>query len=197
LTPLLTGLGLAGAAGLNAWAVLLLFQGLVRLLPQEFPGPTAGFLGSPFVFQLSVVLFLLEFVVKKIPLVDRFWELGQTLLRPAVGALLAMAAFTSPSLPVRIATGLAGAAATLAIHLAMSTTRMTSTAATRGFAQFALSLAEDALAVAFAALTFFVPWFAPLFLGAALFLLLTHRQRVWRAVQVLFFRLQHPRRPEA
>ena len=38
MTAILTGLGLAAAAGLNAWAVLLLFNGLFLVLPQEFPG---------------------------------------------------------------------------------------------------------------------------------------------------------------
>ena len=46
LTALLTGLGLAAAAGFNAWAVLLLFHGLYSLLPQEFPGAAAALLGS-------------------------------------------------------------------------------------------------------------------------------------------------------
>ena len=51
MTGLLTGLGLAGAAGFNAWAVLLLAQGLYRLLPQEFPGSAAALLGSQTVFS--------------------------------------------------------------------------------------------------------------------------------------------------
>ncbi len=51
----------------------------------------------------------------------------------------------------------AGTAATLAAHLVKSTTRLTSTAATRGFAQFAVSLAEDVVALVLATLAFFVP----------------------------------------
>jgi len=46
VTALLTALGLAAAAGFNAWAVLLLSSGLYRLLPQEFPGSAAALLGS-------------------------------------------------------------------------------------------------------------------------------------------------------
>jgi len=91
LTALLTGLGLAAAAGFNAWAVLLLFHGLYRLLPQEFPGIAAALLGGQTVFGFALVLFLAEFVITKIPLLDRFWELAHTLLRPIVGALLAVA----------------------------------------------------------------------------------------------------------
>jgi hypothetical protein len=194
LTPILTGLGLAAAAGLNAWAVLLLFHGLVRLLPQDFPGPVTAFLASPFVFQLALVLFLAEFIVTKIPLADRIWEAVHTLLRPIVGALLALASVAIPSWPARTGIALLAAIVTLGTHAAKSTTRLTSTAATRGFTQFSLSLAEDIVAVALAILLFFQPWFTALVLSALLVLLLTHGSRVQHALAVLFFRLQHPRR---
>jgi hypothetical protein len=194
VTALLTGLGLAAAAGLNAWAVLLLFHGLVRLLPQDFSGSTAAFLASPFVFQLALVLFLAEFVVTKIPLADRVWEAAQALLRPVVGVLLALAAFRSPSLPASLGVAAAAAVVTFGAHAAKSTTRLTSTAATRGLAQFGLSLAEDVLAVTLAALLFFQPWFTVIVLSGLLLLLLTHWARVRHALAVLFFQIAHPRR---
>ncbi|HTD52639.1 MAG TPA: DUF4126 family protein, partial [Thermoanaerobaculia bacterium] len=86
------------------------------------------------------------------------------------------------------------AAATLAAHLAKSTTRLTSTAATRGVTQFFLSLAEDVVAVVLATLCFFQPIFTVILLVGLAGLLLLHRPRVSRTVQLLFFRLQHPRR---
>jgi Domain of unknown function (DUF4126) len=197
LTAILTGLGLSAAAGLNAWAVLLLFNGLALLLPQEFPGSTAAFLSSQTVITVSLVLFLAEFVADKIPIVDHIWNLAQTLLRPVAGALLMLAAVPEYSTAGQAGLALAGALATLATHFAKSTTRLTSTAATRGLAQFALSLAEDVFAVALGALVFFVPWFAAVFLGALVVLLIADRRRVRRALAVLFFRLKHPRRAPA
>lgn len=194
MTLLLTGLGLAAAAGLNAWAVLLLFQGLVRLLPQDFPGPTTGFLSSPWVLQLALVLFLTEFVVNKIPLVDRLWESAQTLLRPVVGALLALTSIPESTLAINLSVGLLAAVVTFGAHAAKSATRLTSTAATLGMAQFALSLAEDVVAVVLAILLFFQPWFTVIFLVGLAAVLLTHRSRVRHALAMLFFRLQHPRR---
>jgi len=194
VTALLTGLGLAAAAGLNAWAVLLLFHGLVRLLPQEFPGITTPLLSSPFAFQLALVLFLAEFIVAKIPLVDRVWESLQTILRPLVGAFLALACVPNPTLPASLGIGLGAAVVTLGSHAARATSRITSTAATRGFAQFALSLAEDVVAVVLAALLFFQPWFTAIVLSGLLLLLITHASRVRHALAVLFFRIAHPRR---
>ena len=194
MTAVLTGLGLSAAAGLNAWAVLLLFNGLYRVLPQEFPGPAADFLASQPVLTASLVLFLAEFVADKIPIVDHLWNLVQTLLRPVAGALLMLAAVPATSTGARIGLATAGAFATLAAHFAKSTTRLTSTAATRGVAQIAISLAEDVFAVGLGALVFFVPWFAAIFVGALLILLIADRRRVRRALAVLFFRLKHPRR---
>jgi hypothetical protein len=60
--------------------------------------------------------------------------------------------------------------------------------------QFALSLAEDVVAVALAALLFFQPLFTVIVLVAILLLLLTHGSRVRHALSVLFFRIAHPRR---
>ncbi len=194
MTSVLTGLGLSAAAGLNAWVVLLLFHGLVRLLPQDFLGPTTALLSSRTALTTALVLFVAEFVVDKIPVVDRLWDAAHTLLRPAVGALLMLAAVPAASFGEQAAAGAAGAVVTLATHLAKTTTRLTSTAATRGFAQFVLSLAEDVVAVALGALVFFVPGFAGLFLLALAIVLVLHRERVARALRVLFFRLSHPRR---
>ena len=190
----LTGLGLAAAAGFNAWAVLLLFHGLYRLLPQEFPGAFAPLLGSQTVFAFALVLFLLEFVIDKIPMLDRFWDLSQTILRPIVGALLAIAAVPSTSILEQAGVGIAGAITTAAAHVAKSTTRLETTAATHGWTQIALSIAEDIVAVALAALVFFVPWMTALFLAGLIVALATHLDRVRRALAVLFFRIQHPRR---
>jgi Domain of unknown function (DUF4126) len=194
LTAILTGLGLSAAAGLNAWATLLLFNGLFLVLPQEFPGPTSAALSSHFAFTAALVLFLAEFVADKIPIVDHLWNLLQTVLRPIVGALLTLAAVPDTTASGRLGLALAGAAATLGTHLVKSTTRLTSTAATRGLAQVALSLAEDALALAIGALVFFVPWFTVILIGALIVLLILDRRRVVHGLAVLFFRLKHPRR---
>ena len=194
MTPLLTGFGLAAAAGLNAWVVIILFHGLVRLLPQDFPGIATPLLASPFVLQLALVLFLAEFIVNKIPLADRVWETANTVLRPVAGVLLALACVDTPSWAARAGVAASAAVVTLGAHAARATTRLTSTAATRGFAQLALSLAEDVVAVALAALLFFQPWFTAIVLSGLLLLLLTHAARVRHALAVLFFRIAHPRR---
>jgi hypothetical protein len=194
INGVLIGLGLSAAAGLNAWAVLLLFQALELVVPQEFAGPSVAFLSSRTVLTVALVLFLAEFIADKIPIVDHVWNLAQTVLRPAVGALLALSVVADPSPAARVGLAAAGAAATLLTHIVKTTTRLTSTAATRGLAQLAVSLAEDLIAVTLGALVFFVPWFSWIILGGLVLLLAVERRRVARGLAVMFFRLKHPRR---
>ena len=193
MTAALTGLGLSAAAGLNAWVVLLLFNGLYRLLPQEFPGPAAEFLSSQPVLTASVILFLAEFVADKIPIVDHLWNLLQTLLRPVAGALLMLSAVPEASTGGRIGLAAAGAFATLATHFAKSTTRLTSTAATAGVAQIAISSRKTSS-----------PWpsersssscrGSPPSFSAPCSCSSSPTGAASGALSVLFFRLKHPRR---
>ena len=140
-------------------------------------------------------MFLAEFVITKIPFADRFWEAGSYAFPPdRRGALLALACLGDVHLTARIGIAVLAAIVTLAAHAAKSTSRLTSTAATRGWAQFTLSIAEDAVAVMLAILLFFQPWLTALVLAALAAVLLMHWPRVWRGIQVLFFRIQHPRK---
>jgi len=79
-TGVLIGLGLSAAAGLNAWAVLLLFNGLYYVLPQEFAGPSVAFLASQTVLTAAVVVLITVVVAK---LVDR-WLVRRLKLSPRV-----------------------------------------------------------------------------------------------------------------
>ena len=41
-----TGLGLSAAAGLNSYAVLLVYGAMARFFPEDYPGSIARLLGS-------------------------------------------------------------------------------------------------------------------------------------------------------
>ena len=87
-----TGLGLSAGAGLNAYAVLLVYGGLARLFPDEYAGKLAHLLSSTPCLVAVAVLFVLEFFVDKIPGADHVWDILHTVVRPLVGAFLAVAA---------------------------------------------------------------------------------------------------------
>lgn len=153
-----TGLGLAAGAGLNAYAVLLVYGGIAHLFPDDFPGAVTRFLAEPATLAVFLGLFLLEFFADKIPGLDHLWDVVHTVVRPLAGGLLAVAAVAPGSgTSLAVLAGGAGGVTALASHVVKGTVRITSTALTAGVANFALSLAEDVLAILQAIVSVFLP----------------------------------------
>ena len=158
MLELLTGTGLALAAGLNAWIPLVVigaldrFTGLIELPPQW------AWLSNEW------VLLVVEFVADKVPGLDSMNDIVQTVVRPTAGGLAfgsgvsaTTTAVTDPEaffssqqwVPIAIGVGLA-----LLVHLAKAMTRPVVNAATAGVGAPVASAAEDAgaFALAFAAI---------------------------------------------
>jgi hypothetical protein len=154
-----TGLGLAAGAGLNAYAVLLVYGGLARLFPDEFPGGIARFLSTTPALASFGVLFLLEFFADKIPGLDHVWDLLHSVVRPLAGVVLSLAAVEpgTDSIALQVLAGGSGGVVSLLSHLLKAATRVTSTALTAGVANAALSLAEDIVAFLQALVSIFLP----------------------------------------
>jgi hypothetical protein len=189
-----TALGLAVAAGFNAWAAALVFGGVARIFPHLVNGPLAAFFGSGPVLTAALALFLAEFLADKIPSLDHFWNFAHTFLRPSVGAGLAAACLTRSGWAAQAGTALLGALVTLAAHMAKATSRLTSTAAVSGGSQLVVSLAEDVIAVSIAAVAIFAPGLSIGVLVAVLALMGILFSRVRQAAAVLFFVATHPRK---
>lgn len=158
--PTLAGsaLGLAAGAGLNSYAVLLVYGSLARLFPEEYPGSLGQILATTPALATCAGLFLLEFFADKIPGLDHVWDVVHTLVRPLAGAFLAVAV-VQPHVDTAgaILAGGAGGGVSLVTHLVKSATRVTSTALTAGVANAAISLAEDIVAFLQALVALFLP----------------------------------------
>src|SRR4051812_27724382 len=82
-----SGLGLSGAAGLNAYIPMLIVsimanRGMIHLAKNY------EVMGSWWVIAILVVLCIVELVVDKIPGADHINDVVQTFLRPTAGAIL-------------------------------------------------------------------------------------------------------------
>jgi len=153
-----TGLGLSAAAGLNSYAVLLVYGAMARFFPEDYPGTIARVLSSTPALSAAAVLFLMEFFADKIPGLDHFWHLLHSFVRPVVGALVAIAAVQPEgSTVLNVVAGGSGGTVALVSHLVKSATRLTSTALTAGIANVALSLAEDIVAFLQSLVSIFLP----------------------------------------
>ncbi len=131
----LTAVGLGVGAGVNAYATFLVFGLLSRFYPAMFHGDAAEFFASTPVLIVVGVMYAIEFVADKFPVIDHAWDAVHTFIRPLAGAIVAFAS-ASPDVPagiVILATILGGGAA-LGSHAVKATVRATSTATTAGAA---------------------------------------------------------------
>lgn len=167
ILPALLGLGLAASTGLKTFVPLLTLAVAARfhLFGVALGGPFA-WLGSTAALVALGIATAAELAADKVPFVDHALSLFGTVARPAAGALVAAAAFSSLDPTAAAVAGLIiGAPTALAVHSAQATTRLASTAATGGLANPAVSLVEDVAAFGGALLSLAAPLLVPLALA--------------------------------
>jgi hypothetical protein len=194
MLEILTGTGLAAAAGLNAYIPLLLLGLGARFL--DFIVLPAGWtwLENEWVLGILGVLLVIEFFADKIPAVDSVNDVIQTVVRPASGgivfgsgsasetaAVTDPAAFFSSNQWVPIVSGIVIA---LLVHGAKMAARPALNAATFGLAAPVASFFEDVSSVFLSVFAILVPILVVLALGGlvALFVVLMRRAKSRREV---------------
>ena len=164
---LLTGFGLATAAGLNAYIPLLLLGALSRFtdlvtLPQGW-----AWLENGWVMSIVGVLLMIEIVADKIPALDSINDAIQTFVRPTAGGIVfgsgtaaqtsAVAdpgAFAQSGQWIPVVMGVITA---LVVSLTKSAVRPAANVATAGVAAPVLSTLEDATSVSLVFIAILVP----------------------------------------
>ena len=149
----LTGLGLASAAGLNAYIPLLAMGLLARFTDLVNLPPGWAWLENGWVMVIVAVLLTVEVVADKIPALDSVNDAIQTVVRPTAGGIVFGAgtasqtaavtdpgAFVSSGQWVPIAIGVVVA---LVMHLTKTAVRPVANVATAGVAAPVLSTVED------------------------------------------------------
>jgi Domain of unknown function (DUF4126) len=144
VTSLLTGLGLAGAAGLNAYVPLLgvAILGRTGLLSLSSPFDV---LMHPVAIGALVVLLALEMVVDKVPGADHVNDVVQTFVRPAAGALLFLGASGAAGHVPPLVLLVAGLVTAFGVHATKAAVRPTVNVTTLGVGTPVVSLLEDVL----------------------------------------------------
>ncbi|WP_319457213.1 MULTISPECIES: DUF4126 domain-containing protein [unclassified Mycobacterium] len=154
---LLTGLGLASAAGLNAYIPLLAMGLLARFTELVNLPPGWAWLENGWVMVIVAVLLTVEIVADKIPALDSVNDAIQTVVRPTAGGIVFGAgtasqtaavadpgAFVTSGQWIPIAIGVVVA---LVMHLTKTAVRPVANVATAGLAAPVLSTVEDVTSV--------------------------------------------------
>jgi len=143
LAVIAIALGAGWASGLNTYAAILILGGAQLLglvaLPHDLQ-----VLASPWVLGVVAVLFVLNFLADKIPLVDSANDALQTVVRVPAGALLAYGAAGQLSPEVAVIAGLLGGTLAAGSHIAKTGTRALINTSPEPFSNIAASITEDA-----------------------------------------------------
>ncbi len=177
MTTVVSALTLASAAGVNAYATLLVLGLLVRFDAVPLTSSTARFFAQDWVLVVLAVLYLVEFVADKVPAVDHAWDLVHTVIRPVAGAAAAVAVVSGQGEGWVVIAAILGGVTSLLFHGAKATGRLASTSATGGAMNPVLSVAEDGFAFTASIFALLAPLVALLLAAVALAWLLGRRRR--------------------
>lgn len=156
-SALLSSLGLALPAGLNAWLPLLVLALADRFTSQVGLQDPFSFISSTPGLILILLLLPIELIADKIPRIDHVSDLAHTAIRPVCGAIVAAAvADASQDLNAWLAS-LIGLVAAGTVHAAKTRTRPAITASTAGVGNPIASMIEDAAAVISSIVAVFFP----------------------------------------
>lgn len=190
---LLTGFGLATAAGLNAYIPLLALGLLARFTELVALPPGWAWLENGWVMAIVALLLVVEVIADRVPALDSVNDIVQTVVRPTAGGIVfgsgtaaQTAAVSDPGafaqsgqwIPVAV-----GVAIALVVSLTKSTVRPAANVATAGVAAPVLSTVEDIVSVGLVIIAILVP---ALVLVAVLGL-------AWAAVRLIRRRRRQPR----
>lgn len=130
------------AAGLNVYGTVAALGLVARAGFVVLPGDL-GLIQSWWVLGACLVLFAIEFVADKVPIVDLVWNVLQTFVRVPVAGLIAYGALPALDPGWQLAAGAAGALLALVAHSGKTTMRAAVSASPEPASNIGLSLAED------------------------------------------------------
>jgi hypothetical protein len=185
LNPLATiglGMGSAWLSGFNLYATVLTLGLLQRFHLVKLPGDL-GFLSTWWVIAVAAVLYLVEFLADKIPILDSAWDAIHTFIRVPAGAVLAASAFAHFDPAVRAIALLAGGTLALGSHGTKASVRMAANTSPEPISNILLSIAEDIFTIAMAALAAFHPIAILVVIAVFILLMIWLGPKIFRAVR--------------
>jgi hypothetical protein len=135
-------LGFSLTSGINLYATVAIIGLAARYEWAALP-PQYQVFASEWVIGAAIVLYVVEFIADKIPWVDSIWDSVHTFIRPAGGALVAVATLGEASPTLEVLVGLLGGSIAAGSHFTKASTRIAANASPEPFSNWALSFVED------------------------------------------------------
>jgi hypothetical protein len=144
------------ASGVNAYATVFILGLLQTMGVNQVPEA----LGRPEVLAVAGVLFVVEFVVDKIPYLDSGWDAVHTAIRPTIGTVLGVLISADSGSVSELLGGSTGGGTALLTHAVKAGFRLTVNVSPEPVSNFIVSSAEDITVLIMVVLSLTSPWFA-------------------------------------
>lgn len=173
------------AAGLNVSGTVALLGLLARAGVLTLPGDL-GMIMSWWVIGAAGVLFVVEVIADKIPLLDLIWNVLQTFVRVPAAGVIAYAATPLLDPGWQLAATVLGAGLALLAHTLKTTMRTAVSASPEPASNIGLSVTEDLLALGLTWFAASYPWLAAALVGVLIVLAVVIIRLLWRSARRLF-----------
>jgi hypothetical protein len=181
-------LGFSFAAGVNLYATVAILGLSTHFGWVDLP-PQYRVFDNPWIIGVAIVLYLVEFIADKIPWVDSVWDAIHTVVRPAGGALIAVASVGHTGPAMQAIAAIAGAALAASTHVAKAGTRAVANTSPEPFTNWALSFAEDGFVLALGVLTMTHPVAAAVVVVVGLVVIIAGARWLIRKIRFRFRRV--------
>lgn len=178
-------LGFAALSGINLYLTTLVAGLAIRFnwinLASEYE--QMAVLGNGWVIGVAAVLFFVEFFADKVPWLDSTWDTVHTIVRPAGGIFLALAAMGELDPAATVVAGLLAGGASLATHSAKAGGRLLLNLSPEPVSNSVASVGEDGLVLGGLALMGIAPAVAFFVFLALVIVAVVIAARCWGAVR--------------
>ncbi len=178
-------MGVGWASGINLYAVIMMLGILSMTGNMELP-QQMEIVQNPLVLGTASIMFLVEFLVDKVPGVDTAWDAIHTFIRIPAGAMLASSAIGDVTPAVEFAALLTGGGLAATSHTIKAGSRAVINTSPEPMSNWIASITEDFAVVAglYAALNHPVGFliFLVLFILFAIWII----PKIWRGIKKIY-----------
>src|SRR5512132_3395769 len=174
ISTLAVSLGTSWVSGINLYATVATLGLLGRFAHLKLPGEL-DVVTNWWVIGVALLLFVVEFIADKVPVVDSVWDVIHTFIRIPAGAVLAATAFGDFDRSVQVVALLLGGGLALSAHGTKASARAAINLSPEPVSNIVVSLVEDVVAVGSILLSVFLPLaliiFLVIFLALSIYML--------------------------
>ena len=167
ISTIAIAMGASWVSGINLYASVATLGLLGRFADLQLPGELQV-LTSWWIIGVATVLYVVEFVADKVPIVDSTWDVIHTFIRVPAGAVLAAGAFGDFDKSIQLTALLLGGGLALSSHGTKAATRAMLNTSPEPVSNVVASIVEDIVAVVSIICSVFLPVLLFLIVGVGL-----------------------------